>query len=177
MAKTGAEMSHDATHCEGGPSEVPFVEQLRSIPKDYRTVRAIQWSEDGRETGHQYIPVGVMMHRAADEIEKLSAQSEIAPTNWPCEGKGPCVKLGYCPYVGKCPGSEIAPKTAFLVNGDGAITGVSLIHQEPPGATPPSATRENPYEQAIRGATGSILSAYAAGLILERAEKIAKGEA
>lgn len=53
--------------------EVPFVEQLRSIPKDYRTCRAIQWSDDGRETGHQLIPVGFMMHRAADEIERLKA--------------------------------------------------------------------------------------------------------
>lgn len=37
----------------------------------------------------------------------------------------------------------IEPKTAFLVNGDGAITGVSLIHQEPLVATPPSATRRS----------------------------------
>ena len=49
------------------------MEQLRSIPKDYRTSRAIQWSDDGRETGHQFIPVGFMMHRAADEIERLKA--------------------------------------------------------------------------------------------------------
>ena len=53
--------------------EVPLVEQLRSIPKDYRTCRAIQWSDDGRETGHQFIPVGFMMHRAADEIDRLRA--------------------------------------------------------------------------------------------------------
>ena len=53
--------------------EVPLVEQLRSIPKDYRTCRAIQWSDDGRETGHQFIPVGYMMHRAADEIDRLRA--------------------------------------------------------------------------------------------------------
>ena len=56
--------------------EVPLIEQLRSIPKDYRTVRAIQWTEDGRETGHQYIPVGHMMHRAADELEKLASRPE-----------------------------------------------------------------------------------------------------
>lgn len=53
--------------------EVPLVEQLRSIPKEYRTVRAIQWSEDGRETGHQFIPVGFIMHKAADEIDRLNA--------------------------------------------------------------------------------------------------------
>jgi hypothetical protein len=57
--------------------EVPLVEQLRSIPKDYRTCRAIQWSDDGRETGHQFIPVGHMMHGAADMIEALQS----APAN------------------------------------------------------------------------------------------------
>jgi len=50
-------------------SEVPFIQQLRSIPKDYRTCRAIQWDAFGREIGHQFIPVGYMMHRAADELE------------------------------------------------------------------------------------------------------------
>lgn len=58
---------------ENQACEVPLVEQLRSIPEDYRTVRAIQWSEDGSETGHQFIPVGFMMHRAAAEIERLRA--------------------------------------------------------------------------------------------------------
>lgn len=58
---------------ENQACEVPLVEQLRSIPEDYRTVRAIQWSEDGRETGHQFIPVGFIMHRAAAEIERLRA--------------------------------------------------------------------------------------------------------
>ena len=52
-------------------SGVPIVEKLRSIPKDYRTCVAIQWSESGLETGHRYIPVGYMMHEAADEIERL----------------------------------------------------------------------------------------------------------
>lgn len=53
--------------------EVPIVEKLRSVPKDYRTCVAIQWAEDGRETGHRFIPVGYMMHEAADEIERLQA--------------------------------------------------------------------------------------------------------
>lgn len=53
--------------------EVPLVEQLRSVPEDYRTVRAIQWAADGMEIGHQFIPVGFMMHRAAAEIERLRA--------------------------------------------------------------------------------------------------------
>ena len=57
-----------------GECEVPLVEQLRSIPKDYRTWRAIQWDEDGRETGHQFIPVGYMMHRAADMIDALAVE-------------------------------------------------------------------------------------------------------
>lgn len=50
---------------------VPLVEKLRSVPKDYRTSVAIQWAEDGTETGHRSIPVGYMMHEAADEIEAL----------------------------------------------------------------------------------------------------------
>lgn len=48
--------------------DVPLIEQLRSIPKDYRAVIAIQWAEDGRETGHRLIPVGVLTNRAADEM-------------------------------------------------------------------------------------------------------------
>ena len=63
--------------------EVPLTEQLRSIPKDYRTCRAIQWSEDGRETGHQFIPVGFMMHRAADEIERLQKRCSEADQRSP----------------------------------------------------------------------------------------------
>jgi hypothetical protein len=53
--------------------EVPIVEKLRSVPKDYRTCVAIQWAENGAETGHRFIPVGYMMHEAADEIERLQA--------------------------------------------------------------------------------------------------------
>lgn len=54
-----------------GACDVPLVEKLRSVPKDYRTAVAIQWAEDGTETGHRFIPVGYMMHEAADEIEAL----------------------------------------------------------------------------------------------------------
>ena len=50
---------------------VPLVERLRSVPRDYCTWVAIQWTEDGRETGHRHIPVGEMMHEAADEIDRL----------------------------------------------------------------------------------------------------------
>lgn len=56
--------------------EVPLVEKLRSVPKDYRTARAIQWASDGTETGHQFIPIGYMMHEAAEEIEQLRAWIE-----------------------------------------------------------------------------------------------------
>jgi hypothetical protein len=58
--------------------EVPLVEKLRSVPKDYRTCVAIQWSESGSETGHRFIPVGYMMHEAADEIESLREQLALA---------------------------------------------------------------------------------------------------
>lgn len=56
--------------------EVPLVEQLRSIPVDYRTCREIQWAEDGTPTGHQFIPVGYMMHRAADELSAARRDAE-----------------------------------------------------------------------------------------------------
>lgn len=55
------------------PCEVPFVEQLRSVPEDFRASRVIQRADDGTPTGHQFIPVGVMFHRAAAEIERLQA--------------------------------------------------------------------------------------------------------
>jgi hypothetical protein len=54
--------------------EVPLIEKLRSVKKDYRTSFAIQWAEDGTETGHRFIPVGYMMHEAADRIEELERQ-------------------------------------------------------------------------------------------------------
>ena len=66
-------MANDQQCCE-----VPLTEQLRSVPIDYRTCVAIQWAEDGTETGHQFIPVGFMMHRAADEIDRLSALPDRA---------------------------------------------------------------------------------------------------
>ena len=65
-----------------GACEVPLIQQLRSIPKDYRTVRAIQWADDGRETGHQFIPVGHMMHRAADELEAAQLSQQRAPVKY-----------------------------------------------------------------------------------------------
>jgi hypothetical protein len=59
--------------------ETPLEELLRGMPKDSRMTIAFQWAEDGRETGHQLIPVGRLMHEAADEIERLK-QSVSVPT-------------------------------------------------------------------------------------------------
>lgn len=53
--------------------EVPFVEQLRGVDKNFRASYAFQWSEDGTETGHHCVPVGYMMHKAADRIVELEA--------------------------------------------------------------------------------------------------------
>ena len=57
-----------------GCAEVPLVEKLRSVAVKYRTVEPIQWDKDGRETGHRFIPVGYMMHEAADRVEQLEKQ-------------------------------------------------------------------------------------------------------
>ena len=54
--------------------EVTLIEKLRSIDKDYRTSIAIQWSASGRETGHRFIPIGYMMHEAADALEASDAR-------------------------------------------------------------------------------------------------------
>ena len=60
--------------------EVPLIELLRAVPADYRACIEIQWAEDGTPTGHRFIPVGVLSHRAADEIERQrdSALSALA---------------------------------------------------------------------------------------------------
>jgi hypothetical protein len=52
-------------------SEKPIEELLRGIPQDHRICVPFQWAEDGRETGHHYIPVGRHAHRAVDEIAAL----------------------------------------------------------------------------------------------------------
>ena len=66
---------------------VPLPERLRHIRKDYRLSVAFQWSEGGLETGHHRIPVGHLMHEAADEIERLerelaAARSTAEPVAW-----------------------------------------------------------------------------------------------
>ena len=68
-------MDEKLTDAENQACEVPLVEQLRSIPIDYRTCVAIQWDENGAETGHRFIPVGFMMHRAADALEAADARA------------------------------------------------------------------------------------------------------
>ena len=70
-----------------GCCEVPIVEKLRSVPKDYRTCVAIQWADNGAETGHRFIPVGYMMHEAADEIERLKALVPNAGIHRAAEGR------------------------------------------------------------------------------------------
>lgn len=74
-ATTKPDGGASASTAELGACEIPLVEKLRSVPKDYRTVVAIQWAEDGTETGHRFIPVGYMMHEAAGEIEALRKQN------------------------------------------------------------------------------------------------------
>ena len=54
--------------------EVPFCEQLRSVPTGFRASREIQWADDGTPTGHQLIPVGFMFHRAADALDAKDAR-------------------------------------------------------------------------------------------------------
>jgi hypothetical protein len=48
--------------------EVPLVERLLAIPKDYRAEIETQWAEDGAPTGHRFIPVGHLMHIASAEL-------------------------------------------------------------------------------------------------------------
>ena len=55
-------------------SEKPIEELLRGIPQDHRICIPFQWAEDGRETGHHYIPVGRHVHQAADKITSLREQ-------------------------------------------------------------------------------------------------------
>ena len=77
--------------------EVPIVERLRSVTKDYRTCVVTQWAEDGSETGHRFIPVGYLMHEAADEIVRLQV------------------------LVSKI-GGENNMANRFIDNGDGTVT-------------------------------------------------------
>ena len=63
-----------AEHKEHQAYEVPLTELLRDIPKDFRVVLPCQWSDDGRETGHRFIPVGYLMHRAADKLDAAGSE-------------------------------------------------------------------------------------------------------
>lgn len=56
------------------PQKTPLVDLLRNVPKDLRAEWPIQWSEDGRETGHSMSPIGKHCHEAADRIAELKRQ-------------------------------------------------------------------------------------------------------
>lgn len=53
------------------PVEVPLVERLRRIPKAHKVSIAFQFADNGTATGHSIIPVGYLMHTAADELARL----------------------------------------------------------------------------------------------------------
>ena len=56
------------------PQQTPLVDLLRDVPKDLRAEWPIQWSEDGRETGHSIAPIGKYCHDAVDKIAELEQQ-------------------------------------------------------------------------------------------------------
>ena len=60
------------------PSKTPLAELLVGISKDARMEEETQWAEDGTPTGHALIPVGRLMHEAADEISRLQSNLKIA---------------------------------------------------------------------------------------------------
>ena len=57
------------------PQQTPLVDLLRDVPKNLRAEWPIQWSDDGRETGHSLAPIGKYCHDAADRIEKLESEN------------------------------------------------------------------------------------------------------
>ena len=52
---------------EEQPVQVPLVEWLRSVPKDWGEMREVGHCH------HRNVPYGHMMHESADEIERLTA--------------------------------------------------------------------------------------------------------
>ncbi len=70
--------SEDEGNALGGPCEVPLIEQLRSVPETCREMIEIN------PTHHRNIPYGSLCHKAADEIERLSALAP-SPTSQPNE--------------------------------------------------------------------------------------------
>jgi uncharacterized coiled-coil protein SlyX len=54
---------------ESTPAQVPLVERLRSVPKDWREMREVGYC------AHRNVPYGFMLHEAADEIDRLRALS------------------------------------------------------------------------------------------------------
>jgi hypothetical protein len=77
--------------------EVPLIELLKDIPSDYRADIECAWTEEGRCIGHHLMPVGHLMHKAADRISELeNLIKSISPqptmpqpeTNLPISGLG-----------------------------------------------------------------------------------------
>ena len=52
------------------PKQTPILDLLRDIPADARMVYEVN------PTHHQSIPVGVLAHQAADEIDRLRAERD-----------------------------------------------------------------------------------------------------
>jgi hypothetical protein len=57
---------------DNGPCDVPLIEQLRSVPKDWREMREVGHCH------HRNVPYGAMLHRAADELERLATPQAAA---------------------------------------------------------------------------------------------------
>lgn len=60
-----------AAEC-ASPCEVPLVERLRSVPKDWREMREVG------SCHHRNVPYGVMCHEAADRISEFVTRLERA---------------------------------------------------------------------------------------------------
>ena len=56
--------------------DTQITDLLRAVPEDHRISIPIQWSECGLETGHHLIPIGGLVHKAADHIDALTQEVE-----------------------------------------------------------------------------------------------------
>jgi len=55
--------------------KTPLIDSLRDIPANYRAEWPSQWGEGGRAIGNTMSPVGLLMHEAANEIVRLTAEN------------------------------------------------------------------------------------------------------
>ena len=60
--------------------DTQITDLLRAVPEDHRISIPIQWSECGLETGHHLIPIGGLVHKAADHIDALTKDVERLQT-------------------------------------------------------------------------------------------------